>query len=222
MFCIPIIAKNTDEALEKMARANTLADMLEIRLDMMDTFDLHEIIQTACKPVLVTYRSKKEGGKGSADPETHTDYILTAIQKGADLVDVELSLPRKWREKIFDARGKSDIIISIHINDGTPSRHDLEKIFRDCAATRAPIVKIVTRAETWADNLSVLELIPKAHDLGIKIIAFCMGPMGRISRVFSHLMGGYLTFASLGQGQESADGQISIRQMKQIIDMLKT
>ena len=222
MFCIPIIAKNTDEALEKMARANTLADMLEMRLDMMDTFDLHEIIQTACKPVLVTYRSKKEGGKGSADPETHTDYILTAIQKGADLVDVELSLPRKWREKIFDARGKSDIIISIHINDGTPSRHDLEKIFRDCAATRAPIIKIVTRAETWADNLRVLELIPKAHDLGIKIIAFCMGPMGRISRVFSHLMGGYLTFASLGQGQESADGQMTVTEMKKIMEHLSS
>ena len=222
MFCIPIIAKNTDEALEKMARANTLADMLEIRLDMMDTFDLHEIIQTACKPVLVTYRSKKEGGKGSADPETHTNYILTAIEEGADLVDVELSLSRKWRQKIFDARGRPDIIISIHINDGTPSRQDLEKIFRDCTDTHSDIVKIVTRAETWADNLRVLELIPKAHDLGIKIIAFCMGPMGRISRVFSHLMGGYLTFASLEQGEESADGQMTVTEMKKIMEHLSS
>jgi 3-dehydroquinate dehydratase type I len=222
MFCIPIIAKDTDEAFEKIARASTLADMLEIRLDMMDTFDLHEIIKAASKPVLVTYRSKKEGGKGSEDPAARTDYILTAIKKGADLVDVELSLPRRWREKILDTEGRSRIVISTHINDGTPSQLDLEKIFKDCADTHSDIVKIVTRAETWADNLRVLELIPKAHDLGIKIIAFCMGPMGRISRIVSHLMGGYLTFASLEQGQESADGQIPIRQMKQIIDILKT
>jgi len=222
MFCIPIIAKNTDEAFEKIARASTLADMLEIRLDMMDMFDLHEIIRAASKPVLVTYRSKKEGGKGIEDPAARTDYILTAIQKGADLVDVELSLPRRWREKILDTEGRSRIVISTHINDGTPSQLDLEKIFKDCADTHSDIVKIVTRAETWADNLRVLELIPKAHDLGIKIIAFCMGPMGRISRIVSHLMGGYLTFASLEEGEESADGQIPIRQMKQIIDMLKT
>ncbi len=222
MFCIPIIAKDTDEAFEKIARASTLADMLEIRLDMMDTFDLHEIIKAASKPVLVTYRSKKEGGKGIEDPAARTDYILTAIKKGADLVDVELSLPRRWREKILDTEGRSRIVISTHINDGTPSQLDLEKIFKDCADTHSDIVKIVTRAETWADNLRVLELIPKAHDLGIKIIAFCMGPMGRISRIVSHLMGGYLTFASLEEGEESADGQIPIRQMKQIMDMLKT
>ncbi|HUT84151.1 MAG TPA: type I 3-dehydroquinate dehydratase [Thermodesulfobacteriota bacterium] len=220
MICIPIIAKNSDEALEKMARANTLADVLEIRLDMMDAFDLHEIIRVACKPVLVTYRSQDQGGKGSADPETHADHILTAIQEGADLVDVELSLPPKWQERIFDARGRSGIVISTHINHGTPSQQDLEKIFRECTATRADIVKIVTRAEAWADNLRVLELIPKAHGMGIKIIAFCMGSMGRISRVFSHLMGGYLTFASLEQGEESADGQMTVMETKKILNIL--
>ncbi|MBW1861231.1 MAG: type I 3-dehydroquinate dehydratase [Deltaproteobacteria bacterium] len=218
MFCIPIIAGNTDEAIEKIVRANTLADMLEIRLDMMDTFDLHEIIQASGKPVLVTYRSKEEGGKGDADPETRTGYILEAIQEGADLVDVELSLPQKWREKIFDARGKSSIIISNHINDGTPSREGLEEIFRKSTATRAHVIKIVTMAQKWEDNLHLLELIPKAHGMGIKIIAFCMGPRGRISRIFSHLMGGYLTFTSLESGQESASGQIPIFEMKKILE----
>lgn len=222
MFCIPIIARNTAEALEKIARANILADMVEIRLDMMNTFDLHQIIQASLKPVLVTYRSKKEGGMGNAGPETHTDYILTAIQKGADLVDVELSLPLKWREKIFDARGRSGIVISTHMNESTPSRDELGKIFRECTAAGADIVKIVTRAKTWEDNLRVLEIIPKSHDLGVKIIAFCMGPMGRISRIISHLMGCYLTFVSLEDGEESAEGQIPIKRMKEIIDIIKT
>jgi 3-dehydroquinate dehydratase-1 len=222
MFCIPIIAIDTDEALEKIARANILADMLEIRLDVMETFDLQKIIRAASKPLLVTYRSRKEGGKGLALPESHADYLLTAIKEGADLVDVELSLPPRWREKILDTGGRSGIITSTHINDGTPSQQDLEKIFRDCTATRASIVKIVTRAETWADNLRVLELIPKAHAMGVKIIAFCMGPMGRISRVFSHLMGGYLTFASLTQGEESADGQMTVLEMRRLLEYLSS
>jgi len=47
-----------------------------------------------------------------------------------------------------------------------------------------------------------------------------MGPMGKISRIFSCLMGGYLTFASLEEGKESADGQIPIREMRKVVDIL--
>ncbi|MBW2001467.1 MAG: type I 3-dehydroquinate dehydratase [Deltaproteobacteria bacterium] len=211
MFCIPIIARNTEKALKKIASADIMADMLEIRLDFMESFNLQKIIKTASKPVLVTYRSVKEGGKGNSDPETHADYIFTAIQEGANLVDVELSLPLKWR-------GKSVIVISRHISEGTPSRDELGKIFSECAAAEADIVKIVTRAQAWEDNLRVLELIPKAHDRGIKIIAFCMGHMGRISRILSHLMGSYLTFVSLEEGQESAAGQITMIEMKRMLE----
>jgi 3-dehydroquinate dehydratase len=38
--------------------------MLELRLDLMGSFRLKEMIEMASKPVIVTYRSKKEGGKG--------------------------------------------------------------------------------------------------------------------------------------------------------------
>ena len=220
MICIPIIAKNTDAALEKIIRANTLADMLEIRLDLMDTFDLTRILQTAHKPVLVTYRSKNEGGKGSADPDTYTQYALAALRLGADLVDVELWLPVKWRERIFNARGQSGIVISSHIQGSTPAQEKLEKILENSIATGADVVKIVTRAEKWSDNFRLLDLIPKAHDRNIRIIAFCMGPLGRASRVLSHLMGGYVTFASLETGEESADGQIPTTEMKRILEIL--
>ena len=220
MICIPIIAKNTDAALEKIIRANKLADMLEIRLDLMDTFDLHRIFQTADKPLLVTYRSKNEGGKGSIDPDTYTQYALAALRLGAYLVDVELWLPVKWRARIFDARGQSGIVISTHIQGSTPPQQELEKILGDAIATGADVVKIVTRAEKWSDNLRLLDLVLKAHDRNIRIIAFCMGSLGRASRVLSHLMGGYVTFASLEAGEESADGQIPATEMKRILEIL--
>jgi 3-dehydroquinate dehydratase type I len=219
MICIPIIASNTSEALAKIAIANPVADILEIRLDLMDTFDLDEIIQAAGKPLLATYRSKREGGKGSTDPEICTRHILSALHAGADLVDVELWLPQKWRHKIFDARGRSGTVISIHVQDSTPSQEELEKIFSDCTATGADIVKIVTRAKAWEDNLRVLKLIPKAHECNVKIIAFCMGSVGKISRIYSHIMGGYLTFATLQAGDESADGQMPVMEMKNKLKM---
>jgi 3-dehydroquinate dehydratase len=47
-----------------------------------------------------------------------------------------------------------------------------------------------------------------------------MGPMGRMSRVFSVPMGAYMTFASLEAGQESANGQIPVDKMKEIMELL--
>ena len=82
------------------------------------------------------------------------------------------------------------------------------------------MVKIVTLATDWEDNLRILELIPRARDLGIEIIAFCMGPLGRVSRVFSLFMGGQMTFASLEKGEESASGQIPALDMKKILEAL--
>ena len=40
MICIPIIGKNIEEALKKIAKANTVSDMLELRLDVMEEFDV--------------------------------------------------------------------------------------------------------------------------------------------------------------------------------------
>ncbi|MFH1243437.1 MAG: type I 3-dehydroquinate dehydratase [Pseudomonadota bacterium] len=218
MLCVPIIAKNTEEAIEKILRANELADILEIRLDLMGSFRLAEVLQATSRPVIVTYRSKREGGCGLARYETQTHYLLDAIKAGADFVDVEYKMPLEFRHELFKRRGTSKIIISTHIRNGTPQKERLERILKEMASTGADAVKIVTNARSPEDNLSVLGLIPVARKLGIDIIAFCMGPKGRISRVLSHLMGGYVTFASLGEGEESADGQIPIMEMKKILE----
>jgi 3-dehydroquinate dehydratase type I len=217
MFCIPIIARNTEDALKKMASAAPMADVLEIRLDLMDSFELGPIIQSSVKPILVTYRSDKEGGIGKAAPDIAAGYLISAIQKGAHLIDVELSMPRSWRERIFDARGETGIIVSTHINEGTPSRDDLKRIFNASVAAGGNIVKIVTMARRWDDNLRVLELIPEARDKGVEIIAFCTGPLGRMSRIFSLLMGAHMTFTCIEKGQESADGQMPIMEMKELL-----
>lgn len=221
MICVPIIAKNTAEAREKIARANPMADLLEFRLDVMESFCLEDMLREAAKPIIATYRSKKEGGSGSADYGTIAHYLLNAIDKGADFVDVEYRMPLKFRRIFLEGPTPFKVIISTHLIDGTPSRKKLEGIFRTLAATGADIVKIVTQARAPEDNLRVMALIPMAQKVGVKIIALCMGPMGRISRIASPFLGAHLTFASLEQGQESAYGQMPVIKMRDILKSLK-
>jgi 3-dehydroquinate dehydratase type I len=218
MFCISIIARDTEEALRKMAAASPLADVVEMRLDLMDSFELGPIIRSSVKPVIITYRSEKEGGMGKADTDTAAGYLISAIKEGASLIDLELGMPLTVRKGILEARGGTKVIISTHINNGTPSRYELKRIFNESVGAGGDIVKIVTRASRWDDNFRVLDLIPEAREMGVDIIAFCTGPLGRMSRIFSILMGAHMTFTSIQKGEESADGQIPIMEMKELLE----
>jgi len=220
MICIPILSRNQEEALRKMEKASPLADVIEIRMDTMESFDLGTMVESSLKPVLVTYRSRKEGGFGSADHETVVHYLTLALEAGAAFVDLEYSLPHESRKRILRDRGKSRVVLSSHLPGGTPSREKLEALLRDMVATGADIVKIVTRATRPEDNLRVLELIPTALNLHAEIIAFCMGAPGRISRVACTVLGGFLTFAALEEGEESAEGQIPAKEMRRMLDSL--
>lgn len=222
MFCIPIIASNTEEAINRIGKAAKVADVLEVRLDLINSFDIPVLVGAAEKPVIITYRSAREGGLGKEKPEKVADYLISAIEARADFVDVELTMPPELRKRIISASGKSEIIISSHINEGTPSTKELERMFTDSVAAGGDIVKIVTMARGLEDNLRTLELISRAKRGNIRIISFCMGPLGRMSRVFSVLMGACMTFASLEPGQESANGQIPIHRMKEITGFFST
>jgi len=222
MICIPIMAKNTDEALRMTIRATGLADVIEFRLDAMESLDLERMIRTTIRPVIITYRSKKEGGHGTANYELQTRYLLEAISIGVDYVDVEYGMPPQLRDTILTKRGNTTIIVSTHLTYGTPSPAILEDTLQRLAATGADIAKIVTMARRPEDNLRMLDLVSSAKEAGIRVIAFCMGPLGRISRIASPLLGGHLTFASLEEGLESADGQIPAREMKRIMEILST
>ena len=218
MLCIPVIANDTEGAVSKISEAEKYADICEIRLDLMESYKLDEIIDAAEKPVIVTYRSEREGGMGVADPYAVADLLITAAQKNAEYIDVELTMPDEWRDKVIRNKGNSQIIISTHIMDNTPSGDDLNILLEKSIRAKADIVKIVTMAINPDDNLRMLDLVSRAHKRDIKIIAFCMGAEGRMSRVFSLLMGGYLTFTSLETGEESAPGQIPVNEMKRLLE----
>jgi len=218
MFCVPIIAKDTEEAIKKMNLASPLADIIELRLDMMESFELKPMIMSSVKPVLATYRSEKQGGRGKDDSDMAADYLISAIDAGADLIDVELSMDKSQRERIIDAKGKTKVIVSTHVNDMTPSGEGLRRIYDKGITVGGDIIKIVTMAGRWEDNFRVLELIPEARDEGVEIITFCMGPLGRMSRILSLLMGAYMTFASLETGHQSADGQMPVAETRRLVE----
>ena len=219
-IAVPVWGRNTGEVLDKMRRSAALAQLLEVRLDRTEEFDLLEIVTNAPKPIIVTYRSKKEGGNGRAHYATRIRLLKEAVERGANFIDVEFSIPLIYREPLFINRKNTRIIVSRHILNRTPSPEVLTNLLGKMAATGADIVKIVTRAREIEDNRTILDLFPLARRLGIPLIAFCLGSQGRISRILSPLLGGFLTFASLEEGEESAEGQLPVREVWEILNRL--
>jgi 3-dehydroquinate dehydratase I len=221
-ICIPIGAAGTQKAVEKIVRANGLADLLEFRLDLLAGCRLEALFHAAAKPVIATYRSARQGGQGPDDGEQQARILHRARESGADLVDLEYDLPVRIREDLLKSFGSERVVLSAHLLAGTPSWRSLQGLLKRMAAVGSSLVKIVTRAHTLEDNLRVLRLIPEAKQKDLEIIAFCMGPQGRISRVASPLLGGYLTFAALETGEESAPGQIPAGEMRRILTLFSS
>lgn len=220
MLCVSLKARDNQEMISKMAQASPLAEYLELRLDTMEGFDLGSLLKQTAIPLIVTYRSRKEGGQGTAPYQIQAKLLMEAMEQGADFVDLEFSMPLEYREAVLRKKAKGKIIVSKHILNSTPHTKVLEELLMKMAATGADLVKIVTRAISLEDNLRVLNLIPTARRLGVQIIAFCMGKKGRISRIACVPLGAPFTYVSLNENEETAEGQISLKGMRQIFKEL--
>lgn len=218
MICIPIAAAQTEEVIEKMRRASPLADVIELRIDRIPGGDLEKILAARRTPVIVTNRSRHEGGGFTGTEEERVELLKQAVRLGADYVDIEAATDPALKKGLREAlAGRSaQLIVSWHDFSGTPPAEFLRAKLSACIADGPAIVKIVTQATITADCLRLLELIPYARRQGQAIIAFCMGNPGKISRIMAPLLGSFISYASLEPEEASAPGQLTIQQMRSI------
>lgn len=218
MICIPIAAATTDAALLLMERAAPLADLVELRIDRIPDADLERLIAARRTPVIVTNRSRQEGGGFTGSEEERVGRLGEAVRLGADYVDIESAtdpaLKSGLREAIAGTSTK--LIVSWHDFSGTPPSQFLRAKLEACMADGPAIAKIVTRADDDSDCLRVLGLIPYALRKGQAIAAFCMGRRGIISRIAAPRLGSAIAYASLEPDEASAPGQLTIHQMREI------
>src|SRR3989339_1152955 len=207
MICIPIIANNLEDALHDMTEASKVADIVELRIDYIKNVDLKRLLEKRTKPVIVTNRPIREGGKFDGSEEERIALLKLAVRLQADYVDIEHDSIQHIRRDT-EHRVPTKIIVSYHNFRETPD--DLTDIYKRLSQSGADIVKIVTHANNITDNIRIYLLLQQSQ---MPVISFCMGELGIISRILYKRFGSYLTFASLRTGKESAPGQISIHEL---------
>ena len=214
MICIPIVGPSMSKAQEQIALASPIADILELRLDLIEAHDLNTLLNAVTLPVIVTNRSKHDGGQYKGADADRVQSLRDALKAGVDYVDIEVSTPREILQPFLEESDPAKIILSYHDFSHTPE--DFNPLYETMCEMPGEIVKIVTYARDLSDNLKMFELLKRARQEKQKLIGLCMGDLGEISRILSPLFGGFLTFGSLESGQESAPGQIPATTLKDI------
>jgi len=223
MICIPVVAATQSEALQFIARSAGLADILELRMDLLADGNLKELFavaRSAAPAVKILVTNRPRSSCAASDEQERVALLMDAVSRGADFVDLELATATVWREKIKTLisanQDRTRLILSHHDFCQTPSRRELARIMNAAVRAGAQVTKIVTQACTREDNLAILSLIPSARRRRHDIVAFCMGDQGKMSRVMAPFLGSLFTFAALEEGSESAPGQLTVREMRQI------
>ena len=194
------------------------ADMVEVRIDMIGK-GWENTVRSLKKQWIATNRLKAEGGFWEGTEEARRVELLKALSMGAAIIDIELAAP-DLEEIVPLIKKKARCMISHHDMKRTPQRSELRRIINDELAAGADICKLVTAALTFDDNVVMLGLINEFKPADV--VAFCMGPMGQVSRILSPLSGGAFTYAALTEEGTSASGQLTISQMKNIFGVLSS
>ena len=217
-ICVSILPKTVPEALLLIEKAEDAhADFIEIRLDLLkdcleNNRGLADLAAHGKTPRIAT-------DKASRTETEHQQLLITAAKGGFDYVDVELSTPQlEALVKELKELGAKPIV-SFHKLDGSLSVPELNSILEQEITSGAEVCKIVTNAKQMEDNLTNLNFTSTASTKA-KVVCFCMGELGKISRLLSPLFGGFFTFASLERGNETASGQLTIQEMKTAYKLL--
>ncbi|MFH1439393.1 MAG: shikimate dehydrogenase [Candidatus Woesearchaeota archaeon] len=238
---------NIDDTLNMLKKAEQIADIVEIRIDKIKDVnenDVMNIVKAKTKKMIITNRKNDESGyfqekKEETEEETEKRRIKllkTAVEAGADFVDVELSsgtdivkdiiklrdeIIKKSKDNENDSIINTKIICSFHDFERLPD--DIDNIFEKIKLTDADIIKIACMGKSALDNIRMFNLIEKAKYEQKEMIGIVMGRHGKLSRALSGVLGGFIsTFVPVGNEikNKTAPGQISIEQIKEIQDRL--
>ena len=211
-----ICAAITGGDLPAIESIEPLVDLFEVRIDLIGK-GWREVASRLKKPWIACNRRAEEGGKWRGSEARRIKELISALELGARIIDIELGTPGV-EELVKKVKGRAEILVSYHDLKETPSLDRMRQIIINQLAAGADICKVVTTARSFKDNMAVLQLISIFPET--KVVAFSMGAVGQISRVLCPLVGGCFTYASIEEGRESAEGQITVGELRKIYEML--
>ena len=155
-------------------------------------------------PLLMTFRTSKEGGEKAIEPAAYAELNIKAAQTGyVDLIDVEIFTGDEIVKKIIDGAHAAGVkvIASNHDFFKTPAKADI------MPQNRKDVLTLLAATEEMATNYA-----------DRPIITMSMAGTGVISRLCGEVFGSSMTFGAAKKA--SAPGQMGVNDLSTVLDLL--
>ena len=194
------------------------ANILEIRFDYVSINRFSEAVAEV-RPFkakcIYTLRKASQGGKFSGSEMKRLGYLRELASQLPMMIDVEYETLQEHPEigSFIDSL-KVPILLSWHDFISTPAEKELSELLI-LMSSYSNNIKVVTMANSVDDTLRVLSLY-KSINRSVNLIAFCMGDIGIVSRVFCAFQSN-CPFIYAALDRPVAPGQITIEQMEKLL-----
>jgi len=217
--CVAVIGSDPNEMAEKAEALVRDNSFLEFRLDYLPkpALAIQRIKRfTESHPgivIVATCRRAASGGKFKGSIASQLDLLTKAAGAGCQLVDVELQTASKCKpDQLRKLRLKAAVVLSFHDFRGTKK---LDETLEKMLAYPADFYKVVSTATTLSDNVAMIKFLAREGDKH-SLVSMCMGEQGIISRVLGVRAGSLFTFASASAGEETAPGQVTAQELRNV------
>lgn len=230
---VPIVGVTHENIIDEAKAINELgADVVEWRADWFENVfdfpaveavlkDLREVLGDT--PILMTFRTSKEGGEKAIEDEAYAELNLNAAKTGlVDLVDVEIFTGDDVVKQIIEGAHETGVkvVASNHDFHKTPAKSDIIYRLRKMQDMGADIPKIAVMPQNMKDVLTLLEATEEMSSCYADrpIITMSMAGTGVISRLAGEAFGSSMTFGAAKKA--SAPGQMNVSELKTVLDAL--
>ncbi len=210
-ICVSVCAETADEMIAKIKQAEEFADVIEVRFDCLQPDQISNFRSQISDlnfetPLLATFRSHEQGGLRSLSIDQRIKFWRSGPGEfwGGDLEEDVFNESEAWPNRI----------ISQHDLIGVPA--DLDAAYDRTAASGADIIKLAITANDITDCLPVWKLLELANTESTRFIPIAMGEAGKWTRILGLAHGAFMTYASLGSGDETAPGQVTARDLVEV------
>ena len=230
---VPIVCITKEDILNEAKTFDSIpVDVVEWRVDWFEhVFEFDKVedvlkeLRTALGniPLLLTFRTKKEGGEKAIDTKDYKELNLRAAKTGyVDFIDVEIFTGDDVVREIIDGAHAAGVrvIASNHDFFKTPAKSDIIYRLRKMQDMGADIPKIAVMPQSKRDVLTLLcatdEMVTDYADR--PIITMSMAGTGVISRLCGEVFGSSMTFGAAKKA--SAPGQMGVNDLNTVLDLL--
>lgn len=175
-------------------------------------------------PLLVTFRTKAEGGERALALPEYEAFCRAVCESGcADLLDLELFTAGAGLAALIELAHSQDVkvICSSHDFARTPEQAEMVRRMVQMQQAGADIAKLAVMPRSRADVLALLAATAEMAEQhpATPVVTMSMGALGAVSRICGEAFGSAMTFASAGKS--SAPGQIELDVLNGVLDRLR-